>query len=109
PRRDRSGRCTTSTTCHVASRSVALLALRVRGIPHLAHRARLGHQPLEIVDEPFPAVFRILIMTADVDGLLGAHLLAVAAEDAPELVDLEYQRISIAMLILTRHELDAIR
>src|SRR5687767_2340891 len=70
---------------------------------------RLCHQPLEVVHEPFAAVLRVLVVPAHVNRFLGADFLAVAAEDAPELVDLEHQRIAIALLVLARHELDAIR
>src|SRR5947208_14783252 len=48
-------------------------------------------------------------MHPHVDRLLGAHRLAVAAEYAAELVDLVDQRIAVAVLVLTRHELDAVR
>src|SRR6267143_2517063 len=47
-------------------------------------------------------------MHAHVDRFLGAHFLAVAAEDAAELVDLVDQRITVALFILARHELDAV-
>src|SRR6476646_3792859 len=90
----------------VASRS---LSLRVRRIPHLTYRMRLRHQPLEVVHEPFAAVFRILIMPADVDRFLRANLLTIAAENAPKLVDLEQQGIAIALLVFARYELDAVR
>src|SRR5256885_16575067 len=69
----------------------------------------LSAQPLEIVHEPVARVLRVLVMHPDVDRLLGAHLLAVAAEDAAELVDLVDQRIAVAVLVLSRHELDAVR
>src|SRR5437016_7375696 len=69
----------------------------------------LRHQPLEVVDEPFAAVFRILIVPPDVDRLFRAHLLAIAAENAAELVDLEDEWIAVAVLVLTWNELDAIR
>src|SRR6266513_62738 len=69
----------------------------------------LSAQPLEIVHEPVARVLRVLVMHPDVDRLFGAHLLAVAAEDAAELVDLVDQRIAVAVLVLSRHELDAVR
>src|SRR5207247_9578214 len=47
-------------------------------------------------------------MHAHVDRFLGAHFLAVAAEDAAELVDLVDQRVAVALLILARDELDAV-
>src|SRR3954471_10737600 len=86
-----------------------LFASRIGGIPHLAHRMRLRHQPLEIVDESLAAVLRVLVVATDVNRLLGTHLLAVPAEDAAEFVDLEDQRIAISRLVLTRDELDAVR
>src|SRR3954465_15889811 len=70
---------------------------------------RLRHQPLQIVDESLAAVLGIFEVTSDVNRFLGADFLTVAAEDAAEFVDLEEQRIAIAILVLTRHELDAIR
>src|SRR5690348_10807024 len=69
---------------------------------------RLRHEPLEIVDEAFAAVFRVLEMAANVDRLFRAHFLAVPAEDAPELVYLEEQRIPIAVLVFSGHQLDAV-
>src|SRR6185312_66231 len=122
-RTDRNGRCRTPRACREAStlpprpgaarvrprvRRAASLAFRVGGVPHLAHRVGLRHQPLEVVNETLAAVFRVLIVPSDVDRFLRAHLLAVAAEDATELVDLEHERVAVAVLVLTRHELDAI-
>ena len=75
---------------------IASLALRVGGIPHLADRVRLRHQPLEVVDETLAAVLGVLVVPADVDRLFRADFLAVAAEDAAELVDLEHERIAVA-------------
>src|SRR4051812_3266503 len=69
---------------------------------------RLRHQPLEVVHEPFAAELGVLVVSTHVDRLLRAHLLAIAAEDAAELVDLEYEGIAIALLVLARHELDAV-
>src|SRR6185437_3155832 len=121
-RTDRNGRCRTATACREASLSLrrpaagrarpvrrrASLASRVGGIPHLADRMRLRHQPLEVVDEALAAVFGILIVASDMDRFFRTHLLAVAAEDAAELVDLEHERIAIAILVLAGHELDAV-
>src|SRR5256885_813901 len=81
----------------------------VGGIPQRRHGMCLSAQPLEIVHEPVARVLRVLVMHPDVDRLLGAHLLAVAAEDAAELVDLVDQRIAVAVFVLSRHELDAVR
>src|SRR3989442_3202365 len=47
-------------------------------------------------------------MHADVDGLLGADLLAVATEHAAEFVDLVDQGVAVALLVLARHQLDAV-
>src|SRR4051812_16030775 len=68
----------------------------------------LRHQPLEVVHEALAGVFRVLVVPANVDRLLRTHFLAVAAEDAAELVDLEHQRIAVALLVLARHQLDAV-
>src|SRR5205085_5198922 len=70
---------------------------------------RLRHHPLQVVDELFAAVFGVLVMPSQVDRLFRADLLAIAAEDAAELIDLEHERIPIAILVLTRNELDAVR
>src|SRR4051812_15440551 len=70
---------------------------------------RLRHQPLEVIHEPFAAVLGVLVMTPDVNRLLRADFLAIAAEDAAEFVDLEDQWIAIALLVFTRHQLDAVR
>src|SRR5205085_10470002 len=99
-------RAASSARC---SEQFASLALGIGRIPHLADRMRLRHQALEIVHEPLSAVFRVFVMPADVNRLLRTHLLAVAAEDAAELVDLEQQRIPVAVLVLARYELDAVR
>src|SRR5881394_4442793 len=69
----------------------------------------LRRQPLEIVDKPVARVFRVLVVHADMNRLFGAHFLAVAAEDAAELVDLVDQRIAVSRFVLARYELDAIR
>src|SRR5688572_22629282 len=99
-----------SETCKRAgSRLAASLTFGVGGIPHLAHRMRLCHQALEVVHESFTAVLRVLVVPAYVNRLFRTDFLAVAAEDAAELVDLEHERIAIALLILAGHELDAIR
>src|SRR5579884_823049 len=70
---------------------------------------RLRHQPLEIADEAFATVFRVLEMPPEVNRLFRTHFLAVSAEDAAELVDLEHERIPVAVLVLARDELDAVR
>src|SRR3990170_873700 len=87
---------------------MALLALRVLRVPERADLVLLLHQPLEVVDEPVAAGLGVLVVHADVDRLLGADLLAVPAEDAPELVDLEDERVAVALLVLARDQADAV-
>src|SRR5262245_65771545 len=69
---------------------------------------RLRHEPLEVVDEPFTTVLRVLIVPANVNRFLRANLLAVPAEDAAELVDLEHERVAISLFVLAGDQLDAI-
>src|SRR5712671_3914691 len=102
-RTDRSGKRRT------AGSAVPSLALRVFGIPHLAHRMGLIHQPLQVVHEALATILRILVVAAHVDRLFGTNLLTVAAEDAAELVNLEHERISVPFLVLSGNELDAVR
>src|SRR5437763_3712618 len=85
-----------------------LLSSGIVRVPHLAYRMGLRRQPLEVVNEPFPAVLGVLVMPADVNRLFRTHLLAVPAEDATELVDFENERITIPFFVFTRHELDAV-
>src|SRR3989449_904279 len=80
----------------------------IRGVPQRRDGVRLRAQALEIVDEPVARVLGILVMHADVDGLLGADLLAVATEHAAEFVDLVDQGVAVALLVLARHQLDAV-
>src|ERR1019366_1931438 len=87
---------------------VTLLATRVGGVPQGRHGMGLRGQPLEVVDEAIAGILGILVMHADVDRFLRADLLAVSAEDAPELVDLVDQRVPIAGFVLARHQLDAV-
>src|ERR1700737_3086367 len=109
PRRAQALRTDKSERRRRVSNAAPSFALRVFGIPHLADRVRLIHQALQVVDEPLPAVFRVLVMPADVDRLFRTNLLTVAAEDAAEFVDLEDERVAVAFLVLARHELDAVR
>src|SRR5882672_3276851 len=102
-RTDRSGRRRTAGSADPS------LALGVFGIPHLAHRMRLIHQPLQVIDEALAAVLRILVVASHVDRLFGANLLTVATEDAAELIDLEHEQIPIPFLVLSRNELDTVR
>src|SRR2546422_3441725 len=69
---------------------------------------RLRAQALEIVDEAIARELRVLEVHAHVDRLLGADFLAVPAEYATELVDLVDQGVAVALLVLPRHELDAV-
>src|SRR5687767_11582324 len=69
---------------------------------------RLGAEPLQIVDEPVARVLRVLVVHADVNRLFRAHFLAVAAEDAAELVDLVNQGIAVSLLVFAGDELDAV-
>src|SRR5216110_500247 len=85
-----------------------LFAFGVRRIPQGGHGMRLRRQPLEVVDETVAGVLRVLVVHPYMDRLFRAHFLAVAAEDAAELVDLVDQRIAVALFILARHELDAV-
>src|SRR5665213_4329309 len=69
---------------------------------------RLRRQALEVVDETLATVLGILVVPSEVDRLLRADFLAVAAEDAPELINLEHERKAIPFLVFARHELDAV-
>src|ERR1700749_66647 len=86
-----------------------LLALRIDGIPHLAYGVGLRHQAFQVVDEPLTAGLGVLVVAADVDRLLRADFLAVAAEDAAELVDLEDERVAVALFVFTGDQFDAVR
>src|ERR1041385_6452444 len=88
--------------------TTALLPLRVGGIPERRDQVGLRRQPLEVVHEAVAAVLGVLVVHAHVDRLLGAHFLAVAAEDAPELVDLVDERVAVPLLVLARDQLDAV-
>src|SRR2546427_13120840 len=89
--------------------SGSLLALRIRRIPERRHGVRLRAEALEIVDEAVTRVLGVLVMHADVNGFLRTHFLAEAAEHAEELVDLEDQRIAVALFVFARHQLDTVR
>src|SRR4051812_43510277 len=69
----------------------------------------LCRQTLQVVDESRSAVFGILVVAPDVNCLFRANFLAIAAEDASELVDLEHKGIAVSLLILARYEFDAVR
>src|SRR5690606_15707638 len=81
---------------------------RVGGVPERRHGVGLRMEPLQVIDEPVPAVLRVLVVLAHVDGLFGADFLAVAAEDAAEFVDLVDQRVPVPVLVFPRHQLDAV-
>src|SRR5204862_4522862 len=83
------------------------LALRVGRIPQRRDRVGLRAQPLQIVHEAIARELGVLVMHPDVNRLLGADLLAIAAEDAAELVAFVDQRIAVALLVLAGHQLDA--
>src|SRR5581483_4734595 len=82
---------------------------RVGRVPEGRDRMRLRAQALEVVHEPVARVLGVLVVNAHVDRLLGADFLAIPAEDAAELVDLVDQRAAVALLVLSRHPLDAVR
>src|SRR4051812_9080274 len=86
----------------------SLLAFGICRIPHLADRMRLRHQSLEVVDETLAAVFGVLVVAADVDRLFRADFLTVSTENASKLINFEHQRISVAVLVFTRDQLDAV-
>src|SRR6185503_736878 len=85
-----------------------LFTFRIRGVPQRRYRMGLRGQPLQIVDEAVARVLRVLVVHAHVDRLFRAHLLAVAAEDAAEFVDLVNQRVAMALFVLAGDELDAV-
>src|ERR1700687_3612536 len=109
PRRAQALRTDKSERRRRASNAAPSFALRVFWIPHLADRVRLIHQALQVVNKSVPAILGILVVAPDVDRLLRANLLAVAAEDAAKLVDLENERVAVAFLVLAGHQLDAVR
>src|SRR5690349_4843109 len=96
---------TQNTTVTSVMRS---LPLGVGGVPQRRDGVRLRAQPLQIVDEAVARVLGVFVMHADVNRLFGADFLAVTAEHAAELVDLVDQRVAVAVLVLPRHELDAV-
>src|SRR5205809_3864330 len=89
-------------------RPSASLTFWIGGIPHLTDWMRLGHQPLQVVHEPLARVLGVLVVPAHVNRFFGADLLAVAAENTAELVDLEHERIAISLLVLARNQLDTV-
>src|SRR6266581_3266833 len=84
------------------------LPLGVGGIPQRRDGVRLRAQPLQVVHEAVARVLGVFVVHADVDRLFGADFLAVAAEDAAELVDLVDQRVAVPVLVLPRDQLDAV-
>src|SRR3989442_1270836 len=90
------------------SQAIDSLALGIRGVPQRRDRVGLRAQALQVVHEPVARVLGVLVVDAHVDGFLGADLLAIAAEDAAELVDLVDQGVAVALLVLARHQLDAV-
>src|SRR6185437_3888960 len=69
----------------------------------------LRAQALQIVDEAVPRILGVLVVPAHVDRLFGADFLAITAEHAAEFVDFVDQRIPVSLLVLTGHQLDAVR
>src|SRR2546425_1393757 len=98
---------TTTVRCPV-NQAIDSLALGVGGVPQGRDRVGLGAEAFQIVHEAIARILGVLVVHAHVDGLFGADLLAVAAEDAAELVDLVNQRIPVALLILAGDQLDAV-
>jgi hypothetical protein len=68
----------------------------------------LRAQALEVVDEAIARVFGVLVVHADVNRLFRTHLLAVAAEDATEFVDLVDQRVAVPLVVFAGYQLDAV-
>src|SRR3970040_1763668 len=83
-------------------------AERVGRVPERGDRVGLRGEPFQVVDESIPAVLGVLVVNPDVDRFLGADFLAVAAEDAPKLIDLVDQRVAIAVLVFPWDQLDAV-
>src|SRR5690606_394996 len=82
---------------------------RVGRVPEGRDRMGLRGESFVVIDEPVPGVLGVLEVHPDMDRLLRADLLAVAAEDAAELVDLVDQREPVPLLVLPGDELDAVR
>src|SRR5689334_6744877 len=108
PRRRRSRRTDKSEKRRRGGSEAPSLTFRIFRVPHLAYGMRLIHQALQIVNEPFAAVLRVLVMPSEVDRLLGTNFLAVPAENATELVDLEHEWVAVPFLVLAGHQLDAV-
>ena len=68
----------------------------------------LFHEPVQIVDETIPGVFSVLEVHAHVNGFHRANFLTHSAEDAPELVDLVDDGISIALIVFSTYKADTI-
>ena len=88
---------------------LAALRCRVLGVPQLSERVVQRAQTLEIVDEPLATVLGGLVVDSKMYRFDRADFLAVAAEDAAELVDLVDRRISLAVFIFRGDQLDTVR
>src|SRR5436309_2170475 len=91
---------TTTGAIDATASALISLAQGVGRIPEGRDRVHLGTQPLEVVHEAVAAVLGVLEVHPDVDRLLRADLLTVAAEDAAELVDLIDERVAVSFLVL---------
>ena len=65
-------------------------------------------ETVQTVHKRIPGVFGVLIVDAQVNGLHRANLLAHSAENAPELVDLVDDGISIPLVVFSTHQTDAV-
>src|SRR5665213_1953500 len=63
---------------------------------------------LRVTNVTFATVLGIFIVLANVNRVFRADFLTVATEDAPEFIDLEDERVAIAVLVLSWHQLDAV-
>src|SRR5687767_8501997 len=99
---------TTAAARHRSGEADGSSTERVAGIPKIRDRVVLGHQPVQVVDEALARILGILVVLAHVDRLDRTHLLAHAAEDAAELVDLVNDRIAVALIVLAGHQPDAV-
>ena len=69
----------------------------------------LATKTLQIVHKPIAVILGVFVMYADVDCFLWADFLTVSTEDATKFVYLVNERYAIAIFVLARDELDAIR
>src|SRR5688500_5421793 len=69
----------------------------------------LRHQPVQVVNEAVARELRVFEVAAEMDRFDRAYFLAHTAVYAAELVDLINDRIAVALIVLTRHQPDAVR